>query len=296
MQFHQAFESDFQQARNPGPRSTPADSFARAALELASDPGYPEGVIRSTRIAEVPRLPALWAAALLGAALLLTQSASAQTPKAAALPHLPIETEQARELAAARAQLENLHLEQQRACSSVKRPDCEAKTKALTERKPALEKRIAELSPTPIHLTPTAPLTAAPITLPTAAPTNDPITAPVGHHCFIATAAFGSPMADEVVELRRFRDQRLAGTTLGNKFIATYYAISPPIADAIASRPLVRSMVRGALRVLLVVLRDPVKSLLILGVALALPLWQRRGRRVREEPHVAGRRGRQLAT
>ena len=37
--------------------------------------------------------------------------------------------------------------------------------------------------------------------------------------CFIATAAFGSPIADEVIVLRNWRDQILMRTFIGQKFI-----------------------------------------------------------------------------
>lgn len=49
--------------------------------------------------------------------------------------------------------------------------------------------------------------------------------------CFVATATFGSPMAEEVITLRRFRDQVLNQYCLGRKMIEIYYIISPPIAE-----------------------------------------------------------------
>lgn len=68
-----------------------------------------------------------------------------------------------------------------------------------------------------------------------------------GTGCFIATAAFGSPLAEEVVVLRAFRDDVLAKHELGQKFIGTYYAYSPAIADRIEDSPILKSMARGVL-------------------------------------------------
>ena len=45
--------------------------------------------------------------------------------------------------------------------------------------------------------------------------------------CYIATMAYGSYDAPEVLVLRRFRDEILKKTFLGRVFIANYYAFSP---------------------------------------------------------------------
>src|SRR5262249_36600880 len=50
-----------------------------------------------------------------------------------------------------------------------------------------------------------------------------------GGGCFIATAAFGTPMAQEVQILCAFRDQYLLTNWLGQAFIALYYRYSPPL-------------------------------------------------------------------
>ena len=69
--------------------------------------------------------------------------------------------------------------------------------------------------------------------------------------CFIATAAFGTPMASEVMELRHFRDGYLLKRGWGQRFVAFYYAHSPPIADYIRDRAWLRAVVRAALRPLI---------------------------------------------
>lgn len=66
--------------------------------------------------------------------------------------------------------------------------------------------------------------------------------------CFIATAAFGSPLADELVSLRRFRDEFLMKHPSGRAFIRIYESLSPPIARFIAKSEERRAAVRAALR------------------------------------------------
>jgi len=62
--------------------------------------------------------------------------------------------------------------------------------------------------------------------------------------CFIATAAYGTPTAVEIYELRRFRDDYLRKSTLGNEFIEFYYENSPPIADFISKYEILRTVIR----------------------------------------------------
>jgi len=69
-----------------------------------------------------------------------------------------------------------------------------------------------------------------------------------GGGCFIATAAFGTPMAEDVKVLCKFRDNLLLKYPLGRNFVKLYYATSPPIADFIRNKPLLKAMVRMQLK------------------------------------------------
>jgi len=64
------------------------------------------------------------------------------------------------------------------------------------------------------------------------------------HGCFIATAAYGTPMAKEIDALRRLRDGALLRNPLGRLAVAAYYAMSPPVARAIASDERLRAGAR----------------------------------------------------
>ncbi len=69
-----------------------------------------------------------------------------------------------------------------------------------------------------------------------------------GSGCFIATAAYGTPMAHEVRILCRFRDTYLLSNSPGQKFVSLYYKYSPPVADYIRHNPYLKAAVRGMLK------------------------------------------------
>ncbi|RCV62791.1 CASH domain-dontaining protein [Methanophagales archaeon] len=51
--------------------------------------------------------------------------------------------------------------------------------------------------------------------------------------CFIATAAYGTPLHDDIDVLRDFRDEYLMMNPTGRTFVKVYYTLSPPVADLI---------------------------------------------------------------
>jgi len=83
--------------------------------------------------------------------------------------------------------------------------------------------------------------------------------------CFIATAAYGTPTASEIDVLREFRDLVLLQNAAGSRFVALYYRLGPPAAEAMARSGILRTLVRE-----LVV--DPVVSI----VRITGHLWRAR--------------------
>ena len=62
--------------------------------------------------------------------------------------------------------------------------------------------------------------------------------------CFIATAAYGTPMAAEVRVLRQFRDQCLLTNAIGRAFVDFYYRTSPSIAKFLDNHATLKPAVR----------------------------------------------------
>jgi hypothetical protein len=107
--------------------------------------------------------------------------------------------------------------------------------------------------------------------------------------CFIATAAYGTPMAEEIQILREFRDEYLLTSPVGKALVEFYYRVSPPIAEFITEHPSLKPIVRtGLLPAVamsnIAVNTTPVEKMIIVGllalVSLALAVWvmRRRGK------------------
>ena len=62
--------------------------------------------------------------------------------------------------------------------------------------------------------------------------------------CFIATAAYGTPMAQEIDTLRRFRDSKMEPNLIGRHLITLYYNASPPLARVVARSENMKALVR----------------------------------------------------
>jgi archaellum component FlaG (FlaF/FlaG flagellin family) len=110
-----------------------------------------------------------------------------------------------------------------------------------------------------------------------------------GGGCFIATAAYGTPMAAEIQVLREFRDEYLLTNPAGRAFVAFYYQHSPPIADFITEHPVLKPVVRAALAPVVAMStlivntalagKMAIVSLTVLGfAALVVRAMRRRGR------------------
>jgi hypothetical protein len=68
-----------------------------------------------------------------------------------------------------------------------------------------------------------------------------------GAVCFVATAAYGTPSAEQIDVLREFRDAVLLKSTLGSRFVTLYYRLSPPVAEVISGNSFLRTIVRELL-------------------------------------------------
>ena len=96
--------------------------------------------------------------------------------------------------------------------------------------------------------------------------------------CFIATAAWGSPMHPRVASLRLFRDRVLLRHPEGRAFVALYYRFSPPLAQWIGDRPAARSAVRVALWPVVAAVERPFLALALFASGLGLAAVNRAGR------------------
>jgi hypothetical protein len=105
--------------------------------------------------------------------------------------------------------------------------------------------------------------------------------------CFIATAAYGTPMAKQIQILREFRDEYLLTNPLGQALVNLYYRVSPPIAEFITEHPSLKPMVRAGLvpavaMSYVAVNTTPAEKMAILGllvlVSMALAVWTKRRR------------------
>jgi hypothetical protein len=108
--------------------------------------------------------------------------------------------------------------------------------------------------------------------------------------CFIATAAYGTPMAEDVQILREFRDKYLLTNSPGRAFVDFYYRVSPPIAEFITQHPSLKPIVRAGLvpavaMSTVAINTTPTEKIAIIGllalVSAALAVWatRRRGRK-----------------
>ena len=101
-----------------------------------------------------------------------------------------------------------------------------------------------------------------------------------GGGCFIATAAYGSPLESHVQALRVFRDRYLQRSALGRVFIRFYYRHSPPIAAVIGEHMWLRFLVRMLLTPLVLTIAFPLRALMLAALAAATLLAMNRRARI----------------
>jgi hypothetical protein len=65
--------------------------------------------------------------------------------------------------------------------------------------------------------------------------------------CFVATAAYGTPMAEEIHILRQFRDGYLLTNPPGKALVDLYYRVSPPLAEFMTEHPSLKPLARAVL-------------------------------------------------
>ena len=70
--------------------------------------------------------------------------------------------------------------------------------------------------------------------------------------CFVATAAFGTPLQTEIQILREWRDSELSFSLAGRQFIDIYYKVGPHLARLVEKNKFIarisRSIIRQAIK------------------------------------------------
>jgi uncharacterized repeat protein (TIGR01451 family) len=96
--------------------------------------------------------------------------------------------------------------------------------------------------------------------------------------CFIATAAYGSPLEPHVMALREFRDRYLQRSAPGRAIVRFYYRHSPPAAAFIVRHAALRLGVRMLLTPLVLMIEFPGRAGALLAMAFALLVMRHRRR------------------
>lgn len=92
--------------------------------------------------------------------------------------------------------------------------------------------------------------------------------------CFIATAAYGSYVHPYVVRLSEFRDRYLMSNPLGRVIVRLYYRYSPPIADFIRDRDLLKGIVRILLTPVVMFVIHPFVFMIVSLIITVSGVWR----------------------
>ncbi|HNR34801.1 MAG TPA: IPT/TIG domain-containing protein, partial [Candidatus Hydrogenedentes bacterium] len=96
--------------------------------------------------------------------------------------------------------------------------------------------------------------------------------------CFIATAAYGTPLERRLDVFRAFRDEALLGTFAGSALVEGYYAASPALADVVARHAALAGAVRCVLTPLAWAMAHPWPAMMLLAVGAGGCVLRRRRR------------------
>ncbi len=110
-----------------------------------------------------------------------------------------------------------------------------------------------------------------------------------GGGCFIATAAYGSYLHEDVKVLRDFRDEYLLTNTIGRTLVSTYYQHSPPIADYIREDESRRTAARWFLTPLVYSIKYPYQASFLVFLTGLLILKLRQSTKGKGKPLKTGK-------
>ena len=90
-----------------------------------------------------------------------------------------------------------------------------------------------------------------------------------GGGCFIATAAYGSPLEPHVKVLIEFRNRYLLASSMGRYFVKLYYSCSPSVAQFILQHDTLKFLVRSFLLPIVIV----INAVLFYGMTISITVF-----------------------
>lgn len=96
--------------------------------------------------------------------------------------------------------------------------------------------------------------------------------------CFIATAAYGTPIHPDIDYLRNFRDKYMMTNRPGRAVVDLYYQYSPALADYITEREWLRTIVRWLLTPIVYMIKLPLIALMLITALIVTGIVRRRRR------------------